>query len=51
MHLEDAEDRPLTPAQFPPSLERTTDDTYRSLAWRVRKEDGFCRAEMPWRAF
>src|ERR1700728_844567 len=34
------------PAQLPPDLQSMQDDPYRSLAWRVRKENGFCRGEM-----
>lgn len=46
VRLADANGKPLTPAQLPPNLESMPDDPYRSLAWLVRKEDGFCRSEM-----
>lgn len=51
MRLADAEGKPLTPAQLPSSLELMPDDPYRSLAWLVRKSNGFCRSEMPQKEF
>jgi hypothetical protein len=46
VRLAGADGKPLTPSQLPPNLESMPDDPYRSLAWRVRKEGGFCRSEM-----
>lgn len=37
---------PLRPDELPASLERMPDDPYRTLAWMVRKADGYCRALM-----
>jgi hypothetical protein len=33
------------------SLEQLPDDPYRTLAWMVRKKDGYCRALMDQREF
>jgi hypothetical protein len=33
----------ITPDALPKSLEQLPDDPYRTLAWMVRKRDGFCR--------
>jgi hypothetical protein len=43
VHLEDADGKPIEPAQLPKSLAEMPDDPYRSLAWYVRKKHGFCR--------
>lgn len=51
VHLEDADGRPIAPAQLPPDLARMPDDPYRSLAWLVRKKGGLCRSEMPQQEF
>jgi hypothetical protein len=36
----------ITEAQLPTKLRALPDDPYRTLAWMVRKKDGFCRALM-----
>jgi hypothetical protein len=46
VRLADADGKPLKPEQLPSSLKAMPDDPYRSLAWRLRKENGFCRSEM-----
>ena len=46
VHLEGADGKAITPAQLPGSLAAMPDDPYRSLAWRLRKKGGFCRAKM-----
>ena len=51
VHLENSVGDPVTPAQLPPDLAHTPDDPYRSLAWLVRKESGFCRSKMPQKEF
>ena len=51
MRLANADGKPLTPAQLPQSLKLMPDDAYRSLAWRVRKNGGFCRSEMKQKEF
>jgi len=51
VRLADADGKPLTPAQLPSSLDVMPDDPYRSLAWLVRKNNGFCRSEMPQKEF
>lgn len=51
VRLVDADGKPLTPAQLPPSLERMPDDPYRTLAWQLRRKGGFCRSEMPQKEF
>lgn len=51
VRLADAVGNPLTPAQLPSSLKLMPDDPYRSLAWQLRKKDGFCRSEMPQKEF
>ena len=51
VRLADADGKPLTPAQLPSSLQLMPDDPYRSLAWLVRKNNGFCRSEMPQKEF
>jgi hypothetical protein len=45
VHLADANGKPLKPEQLPSKLKLMPDDPYRSLAWRLRKADGFCRSE------
>jgi hypothetical protein len=51
VHLADADGKPISPEQLPASLEAMPDDPYRSLAWRLRKEGGFCRSTMPQKEF
>jgi hypothetical protein len=51
VRLADADGEPLPPAQLPSSLKLMPDDPYRSLAWLLRKKDGFCRSEMPQKEF
>jgi hypothetical protein len=46
VRLNDADGKSITPEELPSSLAQMPDDPYRSLAWRLRKEDGFCRANM-----
>lgn len=44
-HLEDKDGIPIPPEKLPKTLEelQSQDDPYRTLAWLVRKENGFCR--------
>lgn len=51
VHLADADGKPITPEQLPRSLSAMGDDPYRSLAWRLRKDNGFCRATMTQKEF
>lgn len=51
VRLADVDGNPLTPAQLPSTLGLMPDDPYRSLAWLVRKSNGFCRSEMPQKEF
>src|SRR5580700_32841 len=51
VRLADADGKLLTPAQLPSNLELMPDDPYRSLAWLLRKKNGFCRSEMPQKEF
>jgi hypothetical protein len=44
VHLADKDGAVITPDALPKSLEQLPDDPYRTLAWMVRKENGFCRA-------
>jgi hypothetical protein len=44
--LADENGNPITEAQLPTTLRALPDDPYRTLAWMVRKKDGFCRALM-----
>ncbi|MEA2834201.1 MAG: hypothetical protein QOG66_2403 [Methylobacteriaceae bacterium] len=44
VHLADADSKPITPQELPRSLDKMGNDPYRSLAWRLRKKDGFCRS-------
>lgn len=46
VRLADRDGRVITEAQLPLKLKDLPDDAYRTLAWRVRKKDGFCRAYM-----
>jgi hypothetical protein len=45
--LADADGKSISPEQLPSGLAELPDDPYRSLAWRLRKNDGFCRSIMP----
>lgn len=49
--LEDRNGHPITPADLPKSLAEMPDDPYRSLAWRLRKDGGYCRAAMRQKEF
>lgn len=51
VRLADADGRPIGPEQLPSDLAQLPDDPYRSLAWRLRKSDGFCREIMPQKEF
>ena len=51
VRLADADGKPLKPEQLPAKLELMPDDPYRSLAWRVRKDNGFCRSAMQQKEF
>ena len=51
VHLENKDGVVITPDALPKSLEQLPDDPYRTLAWMVRKKDGFCRAFMEQREF
>ena len=46
VHLKDKDGIVMAPDALPNSLEQLPDDPYRTLAWMVRKKDGFCRALM-----
>jgi hypothetical protein len=41
----------ITPDALPKSLQQLPDDPYRTLAWMLRKEDGYCRALMEQKEF
>jgi hypothetical protein len=49
--LADADGKSISPEQLPSGLAQLPDDPYRSLAWRLRKNDGFCRSIMPQKEF
>jgi hypothetical protein len=49
--LENKDGVAITPDALPKSLEQLPDDPYRTLAWMVRKKDGFCRALMEQKEF
>jgi len=51
VRLADENGKGISQAQLPKSLDVTPDDPYRSLAWLVRKQDGFCRSTMPQKEF
>jgi hypothetical protein len=51
VRLANADGKRLEPAQLPQSLKLMPDDPYRSLAWLVRKNGGFCRSEMKQKEF
>jgi hypothetical protein len=46
VRLADKDGKSITEKQLPATLETLPDDPYRTLAWMVRKKDGFCRALM-----
>jgi hypothetical protein len=51
VRLADADGKSISPEQLPSGLAQLPDDPYRSLAWRLRKNDGFCRSLMPQKEF
>jgi hypothetical protein len=51
VHLENKDGGVIAPDALPLSLEQLPDDPYRTLAWMLRKKDGFCRALMPQKEF
>lgn len=51
VRLADADGKSISPEQLPNGLAQLPDDPYRSLAWRLRKNDGFCRSIMPQKEF
>jgi hypothetical protein len=51
VRLADADGKSISPEQLPSDLAQLSDDPYRSLAWRLRKNDGFCRSIMPQKEF
>ena len=51
VRLADADGKPISPEQLPSDLAQLPDDPYRSLAWRLRKNGGFCRSIMPQKEF
>jgi hypothetical protein len=51
VHLENKDGGVIAPDALPTSLEQLPDGPYRSLAWMVRKKDGFCRALMQQKEF
>ena len=46
MRLADEKGVAITPDALPKTLKQLPDDPYRTLAWMVRKGDGFCRVFM-----
>jgi hypothetical protein len=46
IRLADQDGKSISPDALPKSLEQMPDDPYRTLAWLVRKANGFCRARM-----
>ena len=46
VRLADEKGAPISPDALPRTLKDLPDDPYRTLAWMVRKQDGFCRAYM-----
>lgn len=46
VRLADEKGASITPDALPKTLRQLPDDPYRTLAWMVRKQDGFCRAYM-----
>jgi hypothetical protein len=51
VHLENKDGVVIAPDALPTSLEKLPDDPYRTLAWMLRKKDGFCRALMQQKEF
>lgn len=51
VRLADAYGKSISPERLPIGLAELPDDPYRSLAWRLRKSDGFCRSTMPQKEF
>lgn len=51
IHLEDKNGNVIEPEALPRSLEQLPDDPYRTLAWMVRKNGGFCRALLKQKEF
>ncbi|WP_456777319.1 ParB/Srx family N-terminal domain-containing protein [Bradyrhizobium sp. USDA 3686] len=51
VRLADADGKSISPEQLPGGLAQMPDDPYRSLAWRLRKNGGFCRSIMPQKEF
>ncbi|WP_461318787.1 ParB/Srx family N-terminal domain-containing protein [Bradyrhizobium barranii] len=51
VRLADANGKSISPEQLPSGLAQLPDDPYRSLAWRLRKNDGFCRSIMQQKEF
>jgi hypothetical protein len=51
VRLADRNGDPIEPGALPKTLVTLPDDPYRTLAWMVRKKDGFCRAFMDQKEF
>ena len=51
VRLADKDGNVITPDALPKMLEQMPDDPYRTLAWLVRKNDGFCRSLMQQKEF
>jgi hypothetical protein len=51
VRLADKSGKPIRPDELPKSLEALDNDPYRTLAWLVRKDQGFCRSLMPQKEF
>jgi hypothetical protein len=51
VRLADENGQKLTHEALPATLAQMPDDPYRSLAWRLRKSDGFCRGDMKQKEF
>ncbi len=44
--MQDKDGVPIAPASLPATLDTMPDDPYRTLAWMLRKADGYCRGLM-----
>jgi hypothetical protein len=51
VHLVDKDGAVIMPDSLPKTLEQLPDDPYRTLAWMVRKNGGFCRELMDYKEF
>jgi hypothetical protein len=51
VRLADEDGKAIAPEELPSGLAQLPDDPYRTLAWRLRKNGGFCRSIMPQKEF